>query len=483
MKHLFSLVLLCISIACGAQGISYSSFEKFDLRSGDYSVVGKVGGRIYTYRATSDGYFLDAWDDSMQRAATVILDFFPDKIYDTRFIAYPDKIIALFQVAERGRISQHAALLDATGRLQGKVQQLDEVKTGIFGASGNYFSIAVSEDKKYIAVYTTSGKGSTLNISHILLDDNLTVLQRSNAGYAGENSLAAEPALLDNNGNLYLPVTTNTGSRDYADGIWLLMLAKGSGKLADTELPLGNNYGSGLYFKMDNVSRRIYAGGFYSQKKAGNYDGILFAYFNADSGNAPTVRRIPLEDRLREATGERSKRRAFNDYQTRQLIIRNDGGFVLIAEDYYMSVRAGGGVGPYGYYNSYYSPFMGAQNIREYHYGDILALSYNAEGVREWSSFIRKDQYSQEDGGVFSSYSFINTGGSLGFLYNNYDSRRSRITLAVVDAEGRIDTHALDAGAAQDPDWIPRAGRQVSARELVVPCMRRRQICFAKVVF
>jgi hypothetical protein len=483
MKHLFSLMLLFMAIACGAQGITYSSFEKFDLRSGDYSVVGKVGGRIFTYRASSDGYFLDAWNDSMERAATVILDFFPEKIYDTRFIAYPDKIIVLFQANERGRITQHAALLDATGRLQGQILQLAEVKTGIFGASGNYFSSAVSEDKKYISVYAASGKGANLTISHTLLDDELKIVQRSDASYAGENALETGPALLDNRGNLYLPVTTNTGSRDYADGIWLLMLPRGSGRLVHTELPLAGNYGSGLYFRMDNVARRVYAGGFYSPKKSGNYDGILFAYFNTDSGNAATVRRIPLEDRLREASGERSKRRAFNDYQTRQLIIRNDGGFVLVAEDYYMSVRTGVGVGPYGYYNSYYSPFMGSQNIREYHYGDILALSYNAEGVREWSSFIRKDQYSQEDGGVFSSYAFINTGGSLGFLYNNYDSRRSRITLAVVDAEGRIDTHALDAGAAQDPDWIPRAGRQVSARELVVPCMRRRQICFAKVVF
>jgi hypothetical protein len=50
MKHLFSLWLLFIALSCGAQGITYSAYEKFDLRSGDYSVVGRVGSRIYTYR-------------------------------------------------------------------------------------------------------------------------------------------------------------------------------------------------------------------------------------------------------------------------------------------------------------------------------------------------------------------------------------------------------------------------------------------------
>ncbi len=481
MKLILSLLFLSLCLTSGAQTITYSAYEKFDLRSGDYSVIGKVDGHLYTYRSSSEGYFLDALDDSMQRVATVVLDFFPSKIYDTRFIAYPDKIIVLFQANERGKITQQAALLDGKGRLQGKVLQLDETKTGIFGPSGNYFSSVVSDDKKNIVVYATSTKGSALHITHTLLDDNLHILQRSESNYEGENSLTTLPALLDNKGTFFLPVTTNAGSRDYADGIWMLSLPKNSARIIEKELPLKTSYASGLYFKMDNSRERIYGGGFYSSKKAGNYEGVLFAQLGTDSAAQSIVRHLPLEDRLREESG-RNKKRAFNDYQTRQLIIRNDGGFVLLAEDYYVNVRSAG-LQPYGYYTSYYSPFIGSQNIREFHYGDILALSYNGEGNREWNSFIRKDQYSQEDGGVFSSYSFINTGGSLGCLYNDFDSRRSRITLAVVDGQGQIDTHALYAAGAADPDWLPRAGKQVSGHELVIPCLRRRQICFAKVVF
>src|ERR1044072_7949527 len=126
MKYFFSLFLLCIALHTGAQNIAYTPYEKFDLRSGDYSVVGKVGGLIYTYRASSEGYFLDAWNDSMERRATVILDFFPEKIYSARFIAYQDKIIVLFQGNEGGKIPQQAAILDAAGRLQGKVAKIAE---------------------------------------------------------------------------------------------------------------------------------------------------------------------------------------------------------------------------------------------------------------------------------------------------------------------------------------------------------------------
>jgi hypothetical protein len=481
MKYIFGLLLLCITLSTHAQSIVYTPYEKFDLRTGDYSVVGKIGGLVYTYRASSEGYFLDAWNDSMERQATVILDFFPEKIYDTHFIAYTDKIIVLFQSNEHGKIIQQAALLDAKGRLQGKVIKINEAKTGFFGASGNYFSIAISEDKKQIVVYSANTKGSALHIDHTLLNDELTILQHSESNYTGENALTTLPGLVDNSGTFYLPVATATGSKDYADGIWLLSLPKGNSNMIATELPLGGKYATGMYMRVDNNVRRIYAGGFFSEKKAGNYEGVIFAQFNIDSGYNVRAQRLLFDERMRAATGERNARKAFNDYQTRQLIIRNDGGFVLVAEDYYMSVRSG--ISPYGYYTSFYSPFIGTQNIREYHYGDVLTLSFSPDGRLEWHAFARKDQYSQEDGGAFSSYAFINTGGSLGFLYNDYDSRRSRITLSTITDDGQVSVHPLDVGGASDPDWLPRAGKQVSAHELVVPCLRRRQICFAKVVF
>ncbi len=480
MKPLFSLLLLCLALSGSAQSVLYTPYEKFDLRTGDYSVVGKVDNLIYTYRSNGGEHFLDAWNDSMERQATVVLDFFPQKVYSTRFIAYADKIVVFFQGAEGGKIIQQAAVLDARGRLQGRVKKIDEAKTGFFGPSGDYFNIAISEDKRKFVVYDASVKGAALHLTHTLLNDSLGTLARSESNYRGEHDLSTLPGIVDNGGNFYLPVVTAVGSRDYADGIWLLGLPVGNSKLTATELPLGGKYATGLYLKADNTMHRIYAGGFYSETKAGNHEGTVFAAFSLDSPSV-TTQRLPFDDRLRVASGERNTRKAFNDYQTRQLIIRNDGGFVLVAEDYFMSVRTG--IQPYGYYTGFYSPFVSSQNIREYHYGDVLALSYAPDGRLEWHAFARKDQYSQEDGGAFSSYAFINTGGALGFLYNDYDSRHSRIMLTTISDEGKVDIHPLDAGGGEDPDWLPKAGKQVSAHEVIVPCLKRRQICFAKVVF
>ena len=119
----------------------------------------------------------------------------------------------------------------------------------------------------------------------------------------------------------------------------------------------------------------------------------------------------------------------------------------------------------------------------EYHYDDILALCYDQNGTRRWCSFISKNQYSQDDGGVFSSYALLNTGGSIAFLFNDFNVAHSRIQLATLDANGKTETHSFTAEGNDYPDWLPRSGKQVAGRVLVVPCLHRRQICFAKVVF
>jgi hypothetical protein len=165
----------------------------------------------------------------------------------------------------------------------------------------------------------------------------------------------------------------------------------------------------------------------------------------------------------------------------RQLIVKNDGGFVLLAENYFSTIRTSGYNSGWGYYSMYSYPYM-ARTIREYFYNDILALSYRADGTRQWHSFIRKQQYSQEDGGMFSSYALMNTGGSLGFLFNDYNSNRPRIQLASIDDGGQVSSQSLPA-TVDAADWMPRSGKQIAARAIMIPCLRKKQLCFAKIVF
>ncbi|MBS1588861.1 MAG: hypothetical protein JST52_04540 [Bacteroidetes bacterium] len=483
LKWLVGVLLLLIAFRAEAQEVLYAPYEKFDLNNGDFSVVGKVGLRTYVYRSAADGFFLEAYNDSMEKLATIMLDFFPRKIYETRFINYSDKIIVLYQAIETGKVVQYAALLDDRGRLLKGPIQLTSAKTGIWGPSRNYFSSAVSDNKKEILVYGLEEHGRTLNFSGIWLDDDLSNLQRGSATFEADNDVSHGEGIVDNEGRFFLPTFTPNGSRNYADQVWLLSLNKAARRFFIKELPLNDRYAASVFMKLDNVNNKLYTGGFYSDKKNGNYQGVLFAYYDLADSSWHNQKLIPFDEPLRMATGERNLKRAFNDYQVKQMIIKKDGGFVLISEDFYITTRTvtPGGWGGF-YYSYYYSPYM-SQTIREYNYNDILAISYDADGVRQWHSFVRKNQYSQEDGGIFSSYGLLNSGSSLAFLFNDFNTRSSRIQLATVDGQGKVEMQSLAAGTSNDPDWLPRSAKQVALRELIIPCLRKKQITFAKVIF
>lgn len=484
-RHIGFLLLLAASCTrLNAQEVVYSPYEKFDLRNGDFSVIGKVGDYNYTYRASNEGFFLDAYNDSMEKMATVVLDFFPKKIYETRFINYPDKIMALYQAVESNRVVQYAALLDATGRLIKNPIKISEAKTSIFGPTKKYFSSAVSDDKTQIFVYAANDNRNTIELNGVWLDDGLTSIQtRAHASFSADYDVAHDEGLLDNNGNFYLPLTTPSGNKNFTDRVVILNLAKGAKRFKANELALDGKFAASTFMKLDNYNNRVYIGGFYSERKAGNFEGVLFAYYDIADSGFHNQKMIPFDGQLRVATGERSKKRAFNDYVIRQMIIKKDGGFVLVSEDFFVTTRnTNPGFG--GYYSGYYyGGGFGNQIIREYNYNDIFTLSYDGQGNKEWHAFVRKNQYSQEDGGVFSSYAIMNTGGSIGFLFNDFNTSKSRIQFATVDASGSVEMRSLAAGSSNDPDWLPRSGKQVGLRAMIIPCLRKRQISFAKIIF
>jgi hypothetical protein len=482
MKRIAIGVICCLVYAGGdliAQQVQYSRYQKFDFRGGDFSVVGKIGGRVYTYRGSSEGNYIDAYDDSMNLKATVVLDFFPSKIYETRFVAYNDQIIVLYQAVEGNKLILYAALLDATGRLKKGPIMLDNVKTGLFGPTRKYFSYTVSDDKKTIVVYSTRARGTELEFDGRWIDDQLNVIKRSTVSYKADNDIDNSDAIVADNGDLYLPAYTPVGTKAYSDQMWLLELKGDSKVFKANEFPLKDIYAASFYMKMDNVKNRIYVGGFYSDKKNGGYKGVLYAYYDIAADSLMNRKIIPFDEKLVNETGANNKKHAFDNYVVRQMIIKNDGGFVMVSEYYYVDTRNTYMPG-FGYYSFYYSPYSN-HIVREYYYDDILALSYDADGNREWDAFVYKDQYSIEDGGLFSSYILINTGGGLGFLYNDFDQKNSRIQIAIIDPDGKVATRAFAPEGKNVPDWMPRSGKQVSAREVVLPCLSRKQICFAKV--
>lgn len=487
MKNLLLAALLFLSVGlvnrARAQDVFYSKENKFSFQNGDFSVLGWTGDRLYTYRASKEGYFLDAYNDSMRLMATVALDFFPQKIYETKFVSYDDQIIILYQAVQRNNVVQYAARLDNKARLVQKPVILDSVKMGWFDSGKKYYSYAVSNDKKRIMIFGLgSRKEKEMRFNATLLDDNLNVLSHSFPGINKDLDIDLGQSVLGNDGMLYLSAYGETGSKNFSSEAWLFTLTPDGQSFSHVALPLESRFISGLYIKMDDVRNIVYTGAFYSERKSGNLDGVVYGQFSPASNSFSTLKMLPFDDKLRNAADERNKKKAFNDFEVRNIIVKNDGGFIMVTESYYMAQRTNynGGNGYYSWYNN--GPYT-STSTREYVFGDILALSYNAEGERNWFNFIRKEQYSQEDGGLFSSFATLNSGASLVFLYNDFTTTRSTLNLAALDSGGDLQLKKMNLGKTTGGDWLPRSARQTDAKELIVPVLRKNSLGFARLAF
>lgn len=484
MRKIKLALVFLLLLGCGgvhAQDVLYSAFDKFDYRNGEYDVVGMCGGKLFTYRNTGDGALLDAYDDSMNKTATVVLDFFPTKIYATKFIAYPDRMVLLYQALESNKVVQYAALLDQRGLLKGKPIELGHIKTSIFGAMKTYYYAAVSEDKKKILIYTIDDKAKGVEMDCKWLDDSLKIVRKAKVNYPSNTMLTKGEVNIGNDGTVYVAAYTTVGADNYADDYMILSLPEGGNKFIVSPMNLDGKYATSGYMKIDNTNKRVYFGGFYTNKKNGSYDGVIFAAMNPLSDSFDNFKFIPFDEELISIASEKEKHHPFDNFLPRQLIVKNDGGFVLVVENTFITTRTNY-MPTVGYYSAFYTPYN-TTLVKEYHYNDIMALSYNKDGVREWKSFINKEQYSQEDNGAFGSYALLNSGGSLAFLFNDFNTTRSKIQLVTIDPAGKTEISSFTPMGNNSPDWMPRGGKQVSSRSLVIPCLSKKQICFARVEF
>jgi hypothetical protein len=100
----------------------------------------------------------------------------------------------------------------------------------------------------------------------------------------------------------------------------------------------------------------------------------------------------------------------------------------------------------------------------------------------QWSNVISKSQFDDESDNLIS-YGNMITGGEVHFLFNTFERRTYVLTDQSMDASGKITRYPTLKNLDKGYDFLPRFAKQVSARQMIVPCFFRNYLCFARVDF
>ncbi len=469
MKGLFSCigVLLLLPLISSAQNITYSALIKGD---NTIDIIGKVSGNILILKSQNNKYAISIYQDNMVLKENVTLDFInSSQAFTVDFIIYRDFFYLIYQYQKGGVVYCVAAKMDGNVKKMNEPVTIDTTNVGSLGGSRVY-TVITSEDKQKVLIYKILQHAAFINFVTLLYDDKLQLIHNTSffIDYNEYDGIYSD-FHIDNEGNMIFTRSIKiNGGEDLA---WIDLITKGS--LSDTfsikNIPLNNWFIDDMKIKVDNVNKRYVLNSFYYVKPQGNIEGIYSIIWDAkgDSSYASTF--TPISDSVRKVAKESGRmREAFNEYFIRKIILKNDGGYILIAEDCF-NIQGGDNIWHRHYNRS---------SLYRYYY-NILVFSISNRGVIEWSNTIPKKQSDN----YFSSFNSFSSVDGLHFLYNISVKRKFLIKDDVISAGGKITRNPNLKNYDTRYDFMIRFAKMTGTAQLIVPCLYRGRLCLAKIDF
>lgn len=305
----------------------------------------------------------------------------------------------------------------------------------------------------------------------------------------------------------------------------LLVVSQHEDKAKAHSIGLENKFITNLAFRIAD-NQDIIMAGFYSEKTTFSAKGSCYFRINPNTQKIEqqSIKNFDLDlvtANLSARNKERAKAAAekkdtkneaeLRDYNLEKLILRSDGGAILIAEQYFIEEQIsnpnyamnpwmiGGGMmrfyDPWGYrYNN-----MNSRRDYIYHYNDILVVNIAPDGAIEWAARVPKHQITSNDQGRYSSFTSAHVDDKLYFIYNDNPRNFKRkdgvsaginreiftsrgeavVVLSQVSQLGEVRSIPLFTDNDADVSTIPRISRQVTRNNIVIYGERGSRYRFA----
>ena len=509
MKTLWSLqclpILLLLPLFGLAQKITYSEIDRNDFRQMNFEIIGKIGGNILVYKSIKSRNDIAVYDNEMKLVENVEMNFIPERLINVEFIPYADFFYVIYQYQKRNTIYCQGIKMDSKGKMLTEPVELDT--THFSGTRDNkIYSTVYSEDKQKIMVFKILHREeSQFDFTTILFDNTLKKITKHSWVLPVVNrDVMFTDFALDNSGDFIFARCEKSG-RDYVQKVDLVVKPVMTDTFSVCDMNIKDRLLDEVKIKVDNINKRYILNSFYYKQKRGSIEGLFSAVWDRDSGKVVLDNYHAFSEELRnDAKGENANsKNAFNDFFIKQIIAKKDGGYAVIAESYYSSSRGGnpynrwdnfygypGSMSMYDYYSYYpygsmygYNPWnrWGGQYTRFFS-ENVVIFSYDRSGNLQWSNVVRKSQY-DDDSDNFLSYTTFLGNGELHFLYNQEERKSLLLNDQSIDRDGQVKRNPTLRNLDKGYEFMPRFGKQVAARQMVLPCVYRNYVCFAKIDF
>ncbi|MEO6537650.1 MAG: hypothetical protein ABIT07_04105 [Ferruginibacter sp.] len=503
MKFTIFLLAAIFLITTGpafSQQITFSEVQKEDSKKMNFEILGNFKGNNLVYKNINRKHYITVYDKDMHIAENVKLGFISDKTFNLDFVSYPDYFFIIYQYQKNNVIYCKAAKMSERGQIIGEVLNLDTTRVNLFNDNKIYY-LTNSEDKQRILLYKMQHKDNEMSLATKLFDASLQLLDSTRNVFAyNDRRETYDDLQVGNDGTFLFAKETGNGRNDYTRKLDIFYSKPNTASLTRHEILLDDKYIEDVKIKIDNLNNQYILNSFSYRKNFGNIDGLFTVIINKENFAVTKKAITVFDDSIRRRlSGKTEWRTAFNDFSFRNIILKKDGGFLLTTEEYYTQTRNTRWnsrdyyYNPYstpGYYNfqrdyyGYYNSGLYRNSNQDiiYNYNDVLIFSFNKDLKPEWNSIINKKQSDYESDN-FLSFSTLNMGAEIHYLFLQKDNNKQVVSDFALQPGGQIKRYPTFKSGEVGYEFMPRLAKQVGAHQIIIPCLLRSSIAFARVDF
>jgi hypothetical protein len=397
------LLLLFLINSATAQKIEVS--EPIDLgRESKYRLVGQFDSTILFLREGFNQWQIQALGQSLQVLWKKELSFPKNQIEILSVLNDNSHFNIIYGFHQKGKTELRIKKLG--------VDAVELADTTIYTFSNDIsfrdLEISLSENKQKILIYAVMQDNK---MDWVCFD-----IAKEQFIWAAENAFQKidlhknfAQVLINNSGEVFLIAEYNNTKRKKHQHYFEGHLVKADEKTSSFKIPFAQFLSLDYLFVYDERNKQLIVSGLYAENPS-IAKGLFYTKYNfSDSAQLHT---IPFDETfMRSLTGEKRKKLdGIENLDINDIILRRDGGIILVAEQ---NIKY-----EYQLVGSSYTDVPTHRQI-DYLFENVLVASIHPDGTLHWREILYKSQSSENDQGRYSSFFLMKTPSNLRFIYND----------------------------------------------------------------
>lgn len=390
----------------------------------DYQLIGTIQDKTLVYKKTSTKIEIQAFDKQLETLWNKELELVAQKQTNIlKIIPQDTSFQIVYSFYSKGFIQIHVKTLDS------ELRQLSDKMIHQFKGLFDNSQAIVSTNKQYLVFYKYIN-----GIQEVVCYDlkNQTIKWKQALPKTKPRAYKyLDKMIVNNQGTAYYveQVYEREEDRENLPSL-VLYTIRDNTPPKEKVLKLYHKY---YDFKLayDRVHQRVVLAGFYGERKASSRYNQVDGVFSFRAGQDQQLILYPLDPVL-DPNAKKEKELIIDNYEPAHLLVRNDGGILLLAEQKFIYSSS-----------TTFDESIGNSDSKDYVYKDILAISIAPNGEGEWQEVLHKEQLSSNDEGRFSSFFIFKGRKGIRLVFNDNIHWESGMLEYIINGKGRIERNVI----------------------------------------